>query len=93
MTTQTNITNVVSQNSELFGNSAVGLAHTLKLCISKALEDESIDDLSTKYSNLVGHFKHSARATHLFREIQNQLDLPKKFNFVSRTTCNFFFIE
>ena len=52
-------------------------AHTLQLAVSKGLDANGLNQLSSPAKKLVGHFKHSALATASLRQKQEQMNVPK----------------
>lgn len=52
-------------------------AHSLQLCIHKALKEDSISEIIKLSSSLVGHFKHSNLAKQSLLNKQNQLGMPE----------------
>lgn len=53
-------------------------AHSLQLCIYKALKEDSISETIKLSSSLVGHFKHSNLAKQSLLNKQNQLGMPEQ---------------
>lgn len=52
-------------------------AHTLQLSVNKGLSLESINKAIVAASRLVGHFKHSCKASNYLFEKQVQLEMPQ----------------
>lgn len=72
-----NIKNSIIQNKDVFGYSVSCFAHTLQLAINRGLDNvDEIKNVITRCSKIVGHFKHSSRASTLLRETQNQFNVP-----------------
>lgn len=53
-------------------------AHSLQLCIHKALKEDSISETIKLSSSLVGHFKHSNLAKQSLLNKQKQLGMPEQ---------------
>ncbi|XP_026481047.1 zinc finger BED domain-containing protein 1-like [Ctenocephalides felis] len=71
-----NITGAVSKNRNLFGDSIPCFAHTLQLCINRALSVGNVHDVVKKAGNVVSHFHHSSLAYYNLKQKQDQLQLP-----------------
>lgn len=52
-------------------------AHSLQLAVNKALSREQINKATGAASRLVGHFKHSCKASNYLHEKQVQLEIPQ----------------
>lgn len=73
-----NITKAISENRAVFGHSVRCLAHSLQLCLNEGLTKLSdIADLIEKCRSLVGHFKHSYKASEALEDYQKKFDKPK----------------
>ena len=53
-------------------------AHTLQLCVNEGLQIRSIAALLASGRKLVGHFKHSSKATAALAQKQKQMNMPVK---------------
>lgn len=53
-------------------------AHTLQLCVKEGLEIPNIANLLSASRKLVGHFRHSSKATAALDQRQRQMNMPGK---------------
>lgn len=68
-----NIVSALNKSTEV-KESVCCFAYALQLCINKGLDIENIQQLITKCSAIVGHFKHSNVATDALKEAQNHIE-------------------
>lgn len=88
--------NAVRDLDVCFNTGVTCAAHSLQLCINKALKYEDGADLCEKASKIVAHFRHSNVATTALEKKQDQLGLkPLKLiqNCITRWDSTFAMIE
>lgn len=72
-----NITKAIREE-KLFGLSIPCFAHSLQLCLNKALMETEIDNLVTKCSAIVTFMHHSTVASNALLKLQRSLEIPER---------------
>ena len=62
---------------ESLGNNVLCCAHTLQLCVTKALKNDEIFKLLKIIRSTVGHFKHSTTTNAFIEKYQTVLLVPE----------------
>lgn len=71
-----NITNAITRNRDIVGDSIPCFAHTLQLCVNRGLNSSTVIETIIKIgSAIVAHFHHSNVATEALKRRQQQLNL------------------